>query len=91
MPLIESGRGHTKTARLWGYLGAGARQNEAGEWVEHAPAVVFEFTESRESKHPVKFLKDYQGYLKDVLQRLPSHLVNRLAELLPFNWKPVTS
>ena len=64
MPLIEGGRGRTKTARLWGYLGAGARQNEAGEWVEHAPSVVFEFTESRESKHPVKFLKDYQGYLQ---------------------------
>ncbi len=64
MPLIEGGRGCTKTARLWGYLGAGARQNEVGEWVEHAPAVVFEFTDSRESKHPVKFLKDYQGYLQ---------------------------
>ncbi len=64
MPLIEGGRGRTKTARLWGYLGAGARQNDAGEWVEHAPSVVFEFTESRESKHPIKFLKDYQGYLQ---------------------------
>jgi transposase len=64
MPLIEGGRGRTTTARLWGYLGAGARQNDAGEWVEHAPSVVFEFTESRESKHPVKFLKDYQGYLQ---------------------------
>ena len=64
MPLIEGGRGRTRTARLWGYLGAGARRNAANEWVEHAPAVVFEFTESRESKHPVKFLKDYQGYLQ---------------------------
>src|SRR3990172_7051189 len=64
MPLIEGGRGSTKTARLWGYLGAGARQNEAGEWVEHAPSVVFEFTESRETKHPIKILKDYQGYLQ---------------------------
>jgi transposase len=64
MPLIEGGRGRTKTARLWGYLGAGARRNATGDWVEHAPAVVFEFTESRESKHPIKFLKDYQGYLQ---------------------------
>jgi transposase len=64
MPLLEGGRGRTKTARMWGYLGAGARQNDANEWVEHAPAVVFEFTESRESKHPVKFLRDYQGYLQ---------------------------
>jgi transposase len=64
MPLLEGGRGRTKTARMWGYLGAGARQNDVGDWVEHAPAVVFEFTESRESKHPVKFLRDYQGYLQ---------------------------
>ncbi len=26
--------------------------------------------------------------LKDVLQRLPAHPVNRVAGLLPFNWKP---
>ncbi len=64
MPLIVGGRGSTKTARLWGYLGAGARRNEAGEWVEHPPAVVFEFTESRESMHPIKFLKHYEGYLQ---------------------------
>ncbi len=64
MPLIVGGRGSTKTARLWGYLGAGARRNEAGEWVEHPAAVVFEFTESRESMHPIKFLKQYQGYLQ---------------------------
>jgi len=64
MPLIEGGRGRTRTARLWGYLGAGARQNDAGEWVQHAPAVVFEFTHSREAAHPIKFLKDYQGYLQ---------------------------
>jgi transposase len=64
MPLIVGGRGSTKTARLWGYLGAGARRNQAGEWQEHAPSVVFEFTDSRESIHPIEFLKDYRGYLQ---------------------------
>jgi len=64
MPLIVGGRGSTKTARLWGYLGAGARRNEAGEWVEHPASVVFEFTESRESIHPIEFLKHYEGYLQ---------------------------
>ena len=28
------------------------------------------------------------AYLSDVLGRLPSHLINRVAELLPFRWKP---
>src|SRR5207249_5853357 len=31
------------------------------------------------------------AYLKDVLQRLPSHPINRVAELLPFHWKPATT
>jgi transposase len=64
MPLIEGGRGRTRTARLWGYLGAGARQGENGAWVEHPPSVVFEFTDSREAIHPIEFLKDYEGYLQ---------------------------
>jgi hypothetical protein len=64
LPLLEKGRGRTKTARLWGYLGAGARRKDDGDWVEHAPAVVFEFTQSRESKHPIRFLKGYSGYLQ---------------------------
>ena len=64
MPLLEAGRGRTKTARMWGYLGAGSRQNAGAEWVEHAPSVVFEFTDSREAKYPLKFLQDYRGYLQ---------------------------
>jgi len=31
------------------------------------------------------------AYLKDVLERLPSYPINRVAELLPFNWKPAKS
>jgi transposase len=64
LPLLEKGRGSTKTARLWGYLGAGSRQTPEGAWVEHAPAAVFEFTESREAVHPTRFLKHYSGYLQ---------------------------
>ena len=29
------------------------------------------------------------AYLSDVLRRLPSYPINRVAELLPFRWKPV--
>ena len=79
LPLLEKGRGTTKTARMWGYLGAGSRwvanqsrgagkADECGEadgtWVEHPPAVVFEFTESREAVHPMRFLNHYSGYLQ---------------------------
>ena len=28
------------------------------------------------------------AYLADVLRRLPAHPINRVAELLPFRWKP---
>ena len=51
-------------ARLWGYLGAGERRDETGVWVHHPPAVVFEFTQSRESIHPLRFLAHYRGYLQ---------------------------
>jgi len=63
MPLQVNGRGSTKTARLWGYLGAGQRLEEEG-WVEHPPAVLFEFAETRQAIHPATFLQDYRGYLQ---------------------------
>jgi transposase len=63
MPLQVNGRGSTRTARLWGYLGAGQRQ-ENGLWVDHPPAVMFEFTETRQAIHPETFLRDYRGYLQ---------------------------
>lgn len=63
MPLRVPGRPATRTARLWGYLGAGQR-HENGLWVDHPPAVLFEFAQSRQGLHPLEFLKDYQGYLQ---------------------------
>lgn len=64
IPMQQKGIGATKTARLWGYLGAGARQGPDKKWIEHPPAVVFEFTESREATHPITFLGKYEGYLQ---------------------------
>jgi transposase len=29
-----------------------------------------------------------QAYLKDILERLPTHPANRIEELLPYNWQP---
>ena len=34
---------------------------------------------------------DPQAYLTDVLDRIQDHKINRLAELLPWNWKPMTA
>ncbi|WP_051103774.1 IS66 family transposase [Paraburkholderia sp. WSM4179] len=63
LPLLEKGRKATRTARLWGYLGAGQRE-ENGVWVDHLPAVVFEFAESRAGSHPLRYLQKHKGYLQ---------------------------
>ena len=34
---------------------------------------------------------DPQAYLTDVLDRIHDHKINRLAELLPWNWKPTAA
>ncbi|HEU0203613.1 MAG TPA: hypothetical protein VFR86_24650 [Burkholderiaceae bacterium] len=31
------------------------------------------------------------AYLKDVLERIRSHSTAHIAELLPFNWKPLVA
>jgi transposase len=42
--------------------------------------------------HPIKLNDvDPQAWLADVLARLPDHLASRIAELLPWNWKPRAS
>ncbi len=64
LPLIEGGRGRTVQARLWAYLGAGARLDREGHWIEHPAAVFYEFTEDRRGAHVQRMLKDYAGYLQ---------------------------
>lgn len=65
LPLADPGGGKTRTARLWAYRGGGFRRAGDGvHWQTHPEAVVFEFTESREGLHPMRFLAGFQGYLQ---------------------------
>lgn len=52
MPMQEPGRGKTRRARMWIYLGD-----------ESQPYNVFHFTESRKRDGPVEFLRDYKEVL----------------------------
>lgn len=51
--VLDPGRGKTKTARFWVYLGD----------KEH-PFTVFDYTPNRKRDGPEKFLKDFKGYLQ---------------------------
>jgi transposase len=62
--LVEQGRGPSVQARLWAYLGAGARLNEQGQWIEHPTAVLYEFTDDRRGEHVRRMLGGYSGYLQ---------------------------
>ncbi len=52
MPMLEPGRGKTRQARMWVYLGD-----------ESQPYSVFHFTESRKRDGPLEFLRDYKEML----------------------------
>jgi len=47
--LLDPGRGHTATARIWVY--------------RSSAATVFRFTTTREGRHPAEFLGDYRGHV----------------------------
>ena len=64
LPLVEGGRGRTLQARLWAYLGAGARADDQDQWVQHPAAVFYEFTDDRRGEHVRRMLKHYAGYLQ---------------------------
>ena len=64
LPLIESGRGKTVTARLWAYLAGGQRRTDCGAWKPVAPAAYYEFTHSRAGEHPQRLLGNWRGFLQ---------------------------
>ena len=63
IPLQQAGRARTVQARLWAYLGAGAKFERA-QWVEHPAAVLYEFTDDRRGVHVQRMLSAYKGYLQ---------------------------
>lgn len=62
--LIEGGRGAARTARLWAYVSAGELRDAEGCWQRYPKAAYFEFTQTREARHPNKVLARYRGYLQ---------------------------
>jgi hypothetical protein len=59
LPVLDPGRGRTKTGRLWGYAIDDRPWNG-----ETAPAVVYLYAEDRRGEHPAAHLARFQGILQ---------------------------
>jgi hypothetical protein len=59
VPVLDPGRGKTKTGRLWVYV----RDDRPAGSIE-APAAFYRYTATREGAHPRAHLKDFQGTLQ---------------------------
>src|ERR687890_366050 len=59
LPVLDPGRGRTKTGRLWGYA------IDDRPWGgETPPAVVYLYAEDRKGEHPATHLAEFQGVLQ---------------------------
>jgi transposase len=59
LPVLDPGRGRTKTGRLWGYA------IDDRPWGgETPPAVVYLYAEDRKGEHPATHLAEFQGILQ---------------------------
>jgi transposase len=58
VPVLDPGRGRTKTGRLWVYA-----REERGWGGPEPPAAVFLFAPDRKAEHPVSHLQDFKGVL----------------------------
>src|SRR3954453_9764208 len=59
LPVLDPGRGRTKTGRLWGYA------VDDQPWCGSTPpAVVFLYAEDRKGEHPAAHLAGFQGILQ---------------------------
>src|SRR4051794_41586751 len=59
LPVLDPGRGRTKTGRLWGYAIDDRPWNGSTP-----PAVVFLYAEDRKGEHPAAHLAEFQGILQ---------------------------
>src|SRR3954467_15188424 len=59
LPVLDPGRGRTKTGRLWGYA-----VDDRPWGGETPPAVVFLYAEDRKGEHPAAHLVDFRGILQ---------------------------
>ena len=59
VPVLDPGRGKTKTGRLWVYV-RDDRPAGSSEW----PAAFYRYTATREGAHPRTHLKDFKGTLQ---------------------------
>jgi transposase len=59
LPVLDPGRGRTKTGRLWGYA-----VDDRAWGGETPPAVVYLYAEDRKGEHPAAHLAEFQGVLQ---------------------------
>src|SRR5215210_4884308 len=59
LPVLDPGRGRTKTGRLWGYAVDDRPWNGSTP-----PAVVYFYAEDRKGEHPAAHLAEFQGVLQ---------------------------
>jgi transposase len=59
VPVLQPGRGTTKTARLWTYV-----RDDRTAANPSAPAVWFTYSPDRKGEHPQRHLKDFRGILQ---------------------------
>lgn len=59
VPVLDPGRGRTKTGRLWVYV-----RDDRPAGSSDAPAVWFQYSPNRKGEHPQEHLKGFQGILQ---------------------------
>lgn len=59
VPVLDPGRGKTKTGRLWTYV-----RDDRPSGSKDPPAVWYQFSPDRKGEHPKRHLKNYKGILQ---------------------------